>query len=885
MLELAWLKGLILNRPVRILGAAVGVAITVALLISLGVFITGSAASMTERATADIPVDWQVLLAPGANPEDSAAVVGKTAPVTALEQVGYADVSGFTATSGGTVQTTGPGKVLGLSPKYQQLFPAEFRQLIGSSDGVLVAQQTAANLHVTAGDTVTIQRLGLSPVTVQVDGVVDLPNADSLFQAVGVPANIAPQAPPDNVLMLPSDQWHQLFDPQAATHPDSVRVQLHVRLAHTLASDPVKAYVSAQQMARNLEAKLAGSGIVGNNLAARLDGVRSDALYSRVLFLFLGLPGVILAAVLTLAAASSGAARRRREQALLRVRGATTALVLRLAMMEALIVGVGGVALGIALAAAAGRLTSVGSLWGADALPWTVGAAITGLILAVFVVIYPAWKQAQHSTVVTARVAVGRVKKPLWQQLYLDVILLSVSAVVFWRTASTGYQVVLAPEGVAQTSVSYEAFIAPVLLWIGVALLSVRTWEVVLNHRRRLVSNLLKPVAHGLSRVVAASLAHQRTLISHSVVLVALALSFAASTAVFNSTFQAQTRVDAALTNGADVTVTGVTDSPPSIKFAELKALPSVAAAQPMQHRFAYVGSDLQDLYGIDPTHIGEATTMANAYFAGGSAVATLMALSQRPDGLLVSEETRQDYQLNPDDQVNLRLQDARNHQYQVVPFHFVAVVREFPTAPKDSFLVANASYITQQTGTDAAEIVLLRVTGNPAGVADRARAVVDSLSGAKVTDIASTQRTLSSSLTAVDLHGLSKLELTFAILLAAAATGLMMALGLAERQRTFGILAALGANGRQLGAFIWSEGLMTLIGGGVIGITMGFGIALMLVKMLTGVFDPPPSSLSVPWPYLSLLATAAVVSTMIAVLSVYTWSRRPGTTILRESQ
>ncbi len=883
MLELMWLKGLVVRRSARLLGAVVGVAITMALLASLGAFITNSAASMTQRAIADVPVDWQVLLAPGTNPENSAALVRQTVPVTALETVGYADVTGFTATTGGTVQTTGSGKVLGVSPEYRQVFPAEFRQLIGATSGVLVAQQTAANLHVTAGDSVTIERLGLPPVTVQVDGVVDLPNADSLFQAVGVPANAAPQAPPDNVIVLPSDQWHQLFDPQAAAHPDSVRIQLHVHLAHTLASDPVRAYVSSQQMARNLEAKLAGSGLVGNNLAARLDGVRSDALYSRVLFLFLGLPGIILAAVLTLAIASSGATRRRREQALLHIRGATTALTLRLASIEALFVGLCGVALGMALAVGASRLNAVGSLFSIDAFPWTVGAAIAGLTLAALAVLYPAWRQARHSTVVTARAAVGRAKKPLWQQLYLDVILLIICIAVFWQTASTGYQVVLAPEGVAQTSVSYETFIAPLLLWIGVALLTVRVWQVVLSRRRWIVSNVLRPIAHGLSGVVAASLARQRTLISHGVVLVLLACSFATSTAVFNSTFQSQNRVDAALTNGADVTVTGLTTSPPGSKFAELKALPGVAAAQPMQHRFAYVGSDLQDLYGIDPMHIGEATTMANAYFAGGNARATLAALAQRPDGLLVSNETRQDYQLQPGDQVNLRLQDVRTHQYRVVPFHFVAVVREFPTAPKDSFLVANASYIAQQTGANDAEIVLLHVNGNPSEVADGARAVVNSLPGARVTDIASTQRVISSSLTAVDMHGLSQLELGFAVLLVAVATGLMMALGIAERRRNFGILVALGASGRQLGSFLWSEGLMMLAGGGAIGIAMGFGVAWMLVKMLTGVFDPPPESLSVPWLYLTLLVIAAAVSTAIAVLSAYVLSRRPGMTTLRE--
>ena len=43
---------------------------------------------------------------------------------------------------------------------------------------------------------------------------------------------------------------------------------------------------------------MVGSAALANNLAARLDGVRDDALYARVLFLFLGAPGVVLAALI-----------------------------------------------------------------------------------------------------------------------------------------------------------------------------------------------------------------------------------------------------------------------------------------------------------------------------------------------------------------------------------------------------------------------------------------------------------------------------------------------------------------------------------------------------------------------------------------------------------
>ncbi len=886
MITTLWLKGLLQRRPGRLLGAMVGVALTVALLASIGAFTVSSAASMTQRAIASVPVDWQIQLSPSTNTQAVIAAVGQSASYTALQPVGYADVAGFTSETNGTVQTTGTGKVLGISSQYHQNFPAQLRLLIGKLDGVLVAQQTAANLQVTIGDLVTIQRVGLPPVKAKVDGVVDLPNADSLFQAVGVPPGVTPQAPPDNVLLLPLEQWHQFFDPQAAVRPNSVRAQLHTRIAHNLPDDPSTAYTYVQQLAKNLEARIAGSGIVGNNLAVRLDGVRADALYARVLFLFLGLPGAILAVLLTLTVTAAGKDRRRQEQALLRTRGADISQILRLESVEALIVGIGGMVLGIGLAyTAASMIAPIGILTNTTTRLWTACAALIGLVLAVVAVLYPAWRQARSSTVMSARATFGHRRKPLWQQAYLDLFFLTASAVTFWQTASTGYQVVLAPEGLPQSSVSYEAFIAPLCLWLGVGLLTMRLGETGLNRGRHILGSILHPVLGSLSGVVAASLGRQRVLVTRGLVLVALAFSFAVSTAIFNTTYNAQSRVDAELTNGSDVRVTRPPGSGgiPTPLQEHLRVLPGVVGFQPMLHRFAYVGTDLQDLYGIDPQHLSEATNMVGAYFAGGNAQATLAALAAREDGLLVSLETVKDYQLKPGDLVNLRLQNAKDNQYRVVPFHFVDIVKEFPTAPKDSFLVANASYIAQQTNNNAAEIVLMRSDGSAADLAALARGVINSIAGAKVIDIGSTQQTIDSNLTAVDLRGLTRLELSFAVLLLAGTTGLIMALGMAERRRNFAILVALGAKDNQLGAFLWSEGLLILFGGGAIGIVMGFGVAQMLVKVLTGVFDPPPEFLYVPWTYLVLLAVAASASTGVAVFVTQMASRRVGVEALRD--
>ena len=876
---LRWIKGIITHRSERLFGAIAGIALTITILASLGIFLASSSATMTKRAILDVPVDWQVQFTPGVDQRKIKDAIGRTTKYSALEKVMYADVKGFTATTGETVQTTGKGKVLGINSTYRINYPRMIRQLTGKKNGILVAQQTAANLHVKEGDIVTIERIGLPPVQVKVDGVVDLPYADSLFQAIGVPKGTAPTAPPDNVVIVPINQWQKLFNPQSKIRPDTVRVQFHVRINHNLPADPNSAYTYVTHLSNNLEARIAGSGIVGNNLAARLSAVRADALYARVLFLFLGLPGAILAILLTFSVINSGKKHLLQEQALLRTRGASVTQVLNFEIWEALLIAIGGVVLGVGFTYVTSRfLAGIPIILNKTTILWIIGASVAGIGLAMGSVMYVAINQARKYTVVSSKSIVRVSQKPIWHKLYLDFILLGLSIFVYWHTASIGYQVVLAPEGVPQISVHYSVFFAPFCLWVGGVLLAIRLWEYSLKNGSKLFMRILKPIAKNLSGIVSASLSRQQVLLTRGIVLVSLAISFAVSTGIFNTTYNQQARVDAELTNGSDVTIKGITSDPPSSMLSEIKKIPGVASAQPMMHRFAYVGSDLQDIYGIDPKLIGKATKMSNAYFAGGNARATLMALSQNPDGVLVSEETKKDYQLHQGDLLRLRLQFGSDHQYHVVPFRFIGVVREFPTAPTDSFLVANASYIAKMTGINASEIILIRAKNNinPAILAKRIEKMVSSIPGVKVTDIGSTQKVISSSLTSINLRGLTRLELVFAVLFVMGSTGLILALGLNERRRNFAILEALGAKNKQLGAFIWSEGILMLSGGMVIGTLLGFGVAQILVKVLKGVFDPPPEHLIVPWGYIIILVLAATVSTIIAVGAIKKISHKP---------
>jgi putative ABC transport system permease protein len=321
--------------------------------------------------------------------------------------------------------------------------------------------------------------------------------------------------------------------------------------------------------------------------------------------------------------------------------------------------------------------------------------------------------------------------------------------------------------------------------------------------------------------------------------------------------------------------------SPSSPTAAAIATTSGVKHVEPIQHRFAYVGADLQDLYGVNAATIVSSGRLQNAYFQGGTADQLMSLLGTKPDSVLVSAETVHDFQLLPGDAITLRLQDGRTKQYVDVPFHYVGVTKEFPTAPHDSFLLANADYIAKMTGTDSVGAFLVDTGGNNvAGVANTLRRQLGTT--ATVTDIAGSRKIVGSSLTAVDLGGLTKVELGFALALAAAATGLTLWLGLVERRRTFSIAAALGANGHQLGGFVWAEAGIITLAGLVTGTASAWALANMLVNVLHGVFDPAPATLAVPWTYLGTVLGIALAATAAAAIASVRSARTPHVELLR---
>jgi putative ABC transport system permease protein len=352
--------------------------------------------------------------------------------------------------------------------------------------------------------------------------------------------------------------------------------------------------------------------------------------------------------------------------------------------------------------------------------------------------------------------------------------------------------------------------------------------------------------------------------INRGLVVVGLLLAFGVNLGIFTATYNQQATVDAQLTIGGDVTVNAAPGVASSRNLpAKIAAVPGVQGATPVDHSYAYVGPDLQDTFGIDASTINKGTTLRDSYFIGGGASDTMKRLRATPDGILVSKETIADYSLKRGDLLKLRVLDHRTGQFRVVPFHVVGVVQEFPSAPRDSFMVTNLSYLQAADHAGGPNVVFAK--SNDPGATSRRVAAATHGDGALVKNIDQQSQQTASSITTVDLRGISKIEEIFTVALAAAAMALFVTLAVIERRHEFATMAALGASLREVGAFVWSEAALVLGAGLVLAGGLGWLLSKMLVAMLQHVFDPPPDHLAVPWAYLIGLGGAALVGGTVA--------------------
>ncbi len=870
-------------------------AAAVGLLGAMVLFVGHSLGTMTSGAVRGVPLDWQgpvptraaaerVARGVARQPGVAVAVPAATAP--------FAQIEHRSATVG-TIRS-GAGSILAVPPAYP-LHTLRFLRGSLKPGEVVLDQQLAATLQAQPGDRVILSpRPGAKPVSVRVGGVALVTAPDELFQPLNPLLGPAPAQPPANIAILPFATFATRVAPElpsiasgagASAVPGAQtgtqwQVQAQVD-PQALSGSPSTASNEATRIRNRVERSLPGQVTFVDNLADDLNTAAGDALYAETLYIMLAVPGALVALGLAFLAALGTVERDRQSLALLRARGARRRDLLVLAAFESLVLGIAAGALGTAVALAAVHLTGSAGGVGTGRILATFAISVALASLGAAAARIGAGLVAFRGSVGEARRSVRRSAKPLWQRLYLDLLCLIVAGLVYWLTVRTGFSAVVNPDSNPTLSLSVYMFLAPALLWVGAALLLVRL-------RGRAVAWLAARAAGGRATTPAGfllvSAGRRGAAINRGLLVLGLLLAFGVNIGIFVATYDQQARVDAQLTLGADVVATAPAGAVAQHGLVQrVSRIPGVAGVSAVDHSYAYVGPDLQDTFGVDPATLTHGTSLRDSYFLSGTAGQVLDQLRRMPDGIVVSKETITDYSLNQGDLLRLRVLDHATGTFRVAPFHVVGIVQEFPSAPKDSFMVANVAYLRRVTHDPGPNVLFVRAHGDPTSVAARVAAATGPY-GTTVSDIRRQTAQTVSSITTVDLRGIAGIEEAFVLVLAMAAMALQVSVGLAERRQELATMSALGASLRRTAAFLWSEAALVLAASLAFAAVLGVLLAEMLVAMLQHVFDPPPDHLAVPWPFLLGLGGAAVVGGLLAAaLAALQIRRLPLGAILRE--
>jgi len=904
----AYTLRMVLRTPGRSLTLVSGLALGVALVVSVLFFVESSSRQFTQTAIAPVPVDMVGHATTATLDEPKVISQFRAQPVVAtVEPFDTVDLAAMSK-PGGAAKTP-PAKLFAIDRSFLTTFDL-LRVGAGAFDanGVLVSEATASRLGLKTGDAITLEIPALAaPYQTKVTGVLDTSHAAALFLS-GDPQHegefqVVPNVAVMDRALFNKDLRGPLLstvapppaNPAAAPKPGStsgtglppIDQQQYIKIDRSmLPANPGNAAVQVEGLRHTLERQFTGEVKITNNIGGALTSAKGDVLSAKMLFIFLGLPGIALAVFLARYASELFGEAQRREIGLLRARGASSAQVISIAAASAAVLGVAGSALGLGLGTLVTLLTrgnnaladaSTGTFLGI--VPWALGA---GLVMAVIASFMPTWN-AVHQNVTAERRRVKRTEKaPFWKRSWLDVGMLIAAAVVLVIVNLTGGFKPSGAEG-QSISLSFYLFLAPLFLWIGLALFMQRLLV-------RFIPIFAKSAAgrsSGFGQVAARGMGWRANRLSSAITIIALTLSFGVSLALFTSTFDAQKVAGRHYVIGSDVRITpalGVTQDPNLEQRLLAPGATSVTGV--MRDGQALIGSEHQVIYGIDVPSFEKTAFLPDSFVEGGSANDLLAKLQSTPNGVIVSREAATTLGLVVGDPLLARLSTAGGG-YNDVRLQVVGAFTFFPTSSQDSDFVMNRSLMAQTRGATPNGVYLVRADGTDAGAASVAaeiKAGFSSASPARVEDLTTALTADQSTLTSLNMSGLSRIDRIFTLVIAFAGFGIFLLASIAERAKEFSTMRAVGASPGQLRRLVVIEGGSIMLFGVLLSLPIGFVIARVLVTLLTSIFLTPVGGLFVSLaPLLLLIAVSAAGLTVALGLALQVLPRISLGTVLRE--
>ena len=788
--------------------------------------------------------------------------------IAALPGVAAADALGMVDLPPGALAAKGarvgdPIRVFAFDQRYLDHYPS-IRIVSGqlASSGALLSVEAARSLGVEPGSEIELAVPGrASSLRLPMTGIVDLAQAQPLFSSRKASKLEEFLYVPDVVVISPATFRNVVvpaFDRARATVGTSTKsfpvLEADVLLDRgPLEADPATALAQTSAVTVAIDRIGPGQGYVIDNISNALAVASVDAATGRRMFLFLGLPGALLAAFLAAFAASILAATERREHAILRVRGADRRHLRTIALTKSLAIAcvgsTAGVLLGLLSTAIVLGATTLFAATTAELIGSAILSGTFGLVVTAIALYVPA-RRSIGREVSEQRRALRDAPSPLWRRYGLDVALVVVAVVLEIAAVRGGTLDPPAGSVYSGTAISLPTNLLsiPVLAWVGGLLLSVRFLVALASH---------VPVpAHHFGRVVRGvsgrSLRRRAADLAGGILGLGLVVAFGTGLALFAATYDAAKDADTRFTLGSDIRITPsvVATGRPGADDASAFLVPGVAGVSPVVfdvENAVMIGRHNQqheNLAAIDPSTFAAVAPLPDQVFVEGTAADTLAALAADPRGVLVDEGTADDLSIDVGDRVSIILALGTKREIQD-RFRVAGLFERFPGMSEGANLVVNLDRYRAATGIRPVDFFLARVEDDTAvGLASAIGSLSSGLGHVVPIHIDSTETTLAkdqSSLTAINVNGLVRLDTFYALVMSVTAIAIFVFGLLLHRRGEFVALRALGMASREVRTLVIVEAAVVTLCGLAAGLLVGTLTALLSIGVLRGLFVLDP--------------------------------------------
>ncbi len=818
--------------------------------------------------------------------EQLAEDIRRLAGVAYVGQLSIGDLAPRSLAAGDAVVDT-PVKVFGFDAAY-----ADRDKTIDIVAGeltpgkALISAEASRELGVGIGDRVSLRLPDDTALGLEVGGIADLSGARSLFSSrrgddletfVYLPASIAVDPNTFANDVLPAYERAASARGERLKNPPIRELDIGLR-RNLLDADPATALLETQRIAAEVTNIAPHQDFLIDNISNTLGVASADADVAKRLFVFLGVPGGLLAAFLAAYAGAVLAGAQRREQATLRIRGASRAHLLRMLALRVGILTAAGSTVGVLVgyASAAAVLShdtlqraSTASLVVSGLLGAFVGFAATGAAL------YLTGRRSIDREINEDRARLPQ-RAPLWRRFGLDFVGIAVvvggTALALWANAFDG-----TPGSVYSgraVELQLALLVLPIGVWIAGSLAAARIVSALLARRGRSGRARMEPLLRSLFWL---SAGRRPWAIGNGTVVVALIVAVATSLAAFTASYDAAKSDDARYTIGSDVRITpspaservyGVEDSVTFQTNGIARATPVIYGVHNSILRSTRT-SEVANLAAIDPLALGFLSPLRDDHFVDTTAAEALGALSQDPVAILVSVDMADFLQVAPGDMVHVLLARATDDQVEV-DFRLAGRFERLPGFPDGAHALIT---LDQYHGHVAAKEpdFFLASTVDGTG-AELAQAVASLSEGpgrndplhidTRATALAKDQ----SSLAALNVAGLVDLDSTYALAMGTVAIAIFVFGLLLQRRREYVTLRAQGLPPRAIRALIAAEAATVAVLGSAAGVLVGLVMGYYFVIVLRPLFVLPPPY-RVPVPEIALAVALILAATALTSL------------------